>query len=85
VSPSLICVKARVSPALLDITMSLDSFIAGPHDDVSRLHERLFNGSTPSKYTTLTKIEGDFVRKPSVQVIAKIAKALSIPIDDLIR
>jgi len=25
------------------------------------------------KYSTLTKIEGDFVQKPSVQVIAKIA------------
>ncbi len=27
------------------------------------------------KHTTLTKIEGDFIQKPSVQVIAKIAKA----------
>jgi DNA-binding XRE family transcriptional regulator len=37
------------------------------------------------KHTTLTKIEGDFVRKPSVQVIAKIAKALCVPIEDLIK
>jgi hypothetical protein len=57
----------------------------GYHDVFGRLHEWLFNGSTPSKYTTLTKIEGDFVRKPSVQVIAKIAKALCVPIEDLIK
>jgi transcriptional regulator with XRE-family HTH domain len=37
------------------------------------------------KYTTLTKIEADFVQKPSVQVIAKIAKALGILIEDLIK
>jgi len=36
------------------------------------------------KHTTLTKIEGDFVKKPSVQVIAKIAKALDVSIEDLI-
>jgi len=35
------------------------------------------------KHTTLTKIEGDFVKKPSVQVIAKIAKALDVSIEDL--
>ena len=37
------------------------------------------------KHTTLTKIEGDFVKKPSVQVIAKIAKALDVSIEDLIK
>jgi len=36
------------------------------------------------KYTTLTKIEGDFVKKPSVQMIAKIAKALGVSIEDLL-
>jgi len=41
---------------ILDITMSLDGFIAGPRDDVSRLHEWLFNGNTPSKYTTFAKL-----------------------------
>jgi len=37
------------------------------------------------KHTTLTKIEGDFVKKPSVQVIVKIAKALDVSIEDLIK
>jgi dihydrofolate reductase len=32
---------------LLDMSMSLDGFIAGPNDDVERLHEWLFNGDTP--------------------------------------
>jgi transcriptional regulator with XRE-family HTH domain len=38
-----------------------------------------------SKHTTLTKIEGDFVQKPSVQVIAKIAKALDVSVEDLLK
>ena len=37
------------------------------------------------KHTTLTKIEGDFVQKPSVQVIAKIAKALGVQMEDLLK
>jgi len=37
------------------------------------------------KHTTLTKIEGDFVQKPSVQVIAKIAEALGVSIEELIK
>jgi transcriptional regulator with XRE-family HTH domain len=37
------------------------------------------------KHTTLTKIEGDFVQKPSVQVIAKIAKALGVAMEDLLK
>ena len=36
------------------------------------------------KYSTLAKIEGDFVKKPGVQMIAKIAKALGVSIEDLI-
>jgi dihydrofolate reductase len=32
---------------VLDMSMSLDGFIAGPNDDVERLHEWLFNGDTP--------------------------------------
>ena len=35
-------------------------------------------------YTTLTKIESNVVKKPSVQTIAKIAKALNVTIEDLI-
>ena len=37
------------------------------------------------KHTTITKIEGDFVQKTSVQIIAKIAKALGVPMEDLVK
>ena len=37
------------------------------------------------KHTTLTKIESNVVIKPSVQTVAKIAKALEIAIEDLIK
>lgn len=37
------------------------------------------------KYTTLTKIESNVVKKPSVQTMAKIAKALGVSIEDLIK
>ncbi|WP_028845389.1 helix-turn-helix domain-containing protein [Thermodesulfovibrio thiophilus] len=37
------------------------------------------------KYSTLAKIEGDFVKKPGVQLIAKIAKALGVAIEDLLK
>ena len=37
------------------------------------------------KYTTLTKIESNVVVKPSVQTVAKIAKALGVPIEDLVK
>lgn len=36
-------------------------------------------------YTTLTKIETGVIKKPSVYVVAKIAKALKITLDDLIK
>ena len=35
-------------------------------------------------YTTLTKIETGVIKKPYVYVVAKIAKALNIILDDLI-
>ena len=37
------------------------------------------------KYTTLTKIESGVIKKPSVLVMAKIAKALGVHIEELIR
>ena len=37
------------------------------------------------KYSTLTKVEGGVVTKPSIQTIAKIARALNVPIEDLIK
>ena len=36
-------------------------------------------------YTTLTKIETGVIKKPSVLVMAKIAKALNITLDDLLK
>ena len=36
------------------------------------------------KYTTLTKIESNVIKNPSILVISKIAKALNIPIEKLI-
>jgi len=36
-------------------------------------------------YTTLTKIETGAIKKPSVFVMAKIAKALNITVDELIK
>ena len=35
-------------------------------------------------YTSLTKIETGVIKRPSVQVVAKIAKALNITIDELV-
>ena len=37
------------------------------------------------KYSTLAKIEGDFVKKPGVQMIAKIAKVLGVSVEDLLK
>ncbi len=36
-------------------------------------------------YTTLTKIETSVIKKPSVFVVSKIAKALNVAIEDLIK
>jgi transcriptional regulator with XRE-family HTH domain len=37
------------------------------------------------KYSTLTKLEGGVVTKPSVQTIAKIAKALGVQMEELVK
>ena len=37
------------------------------------------------KYSTLAKIEGDFVTKPGVQMVAKIAKALGASVEELLK
>ncbi|KUJ96851.1 MAG: Helix-turn-helix domain protein [Desulfonauticus sp. 38_4375] len=36
-------------------------------------------------YTNLTKMKTGVIKKPSVYVVAKIAKALNITLDDLIK
>lgn len=35
-------------------------------------------------YTTLTKVETGVIKQPSVQTVAKIAKALGLTVDELI-
>ena len=42
-------------------------------------------GKADIKYTTLTKVESGVVNKPSVQTMAKIAKALGVSIEELIK
>ena len=37
------------------------------------------------KYSTLAKIEGDFVKKPGVQMVAKIAKVLGASVEELLK
>ena len=37
------------------------------------------------KYTTLTKIESGVIKTPAVVLVARIAKALSISIEELIK
>ncbi|MFH1388585.1 MAG: helix-turn-helix transcriptional regulator [Patescibacteria group bacterium] len=37
------------------------------------------------KYITLTKVESGIVNKPSVQTMAKIAKALGVSIENLLK
>jgi transcriptional regulator with XRE-family HTH domain len=37
------------------------------------------------KHITLTKIESNVVVKPSVQTVAKIGKALGVPMEELIK
>jgi transcriptional regulator with XRE-family HTH domain len=37
------------------------------------------------KYTTLTKIESGVIKTPSVLIMAKIARALDVPIENLIK
>ena len=36
-------------------------------------------------YTTLTKVETGVIKKPSVFVVSKIARALNVAIEDLIK
>lgn len=50
-----------------------------------KLSQDEFARKTDIPYTTLTKIETGVIKKPSVFVMAKIAKALNISLDDLIK
>ena len=58
---------------------------------ISKLRQKLglsqddFARQADVAYTTLTKIETGAIKKPSVFVVSKIAKALDVAIEDLIK
>jgi dihydrofolate reductase len=63
-----------VGIALVDMSMSLDGFIAGPNDDVEGLHDWLFNGDTPltdRSASVLPGREGFRMSRPSAEVISE--------------
>ncbi len=49
------------------------------------LSQEDFAQKSSVKYTTLTKIETGVIKKPSVILMAKIAKALGVSIEDLLK
>ncbi len=49
------------------------------------LSQEDFAKKSDVKYTTLTKIESNVIKKPSVFIMAKLAKVLGVAIDDLIK
>jgi len=49
------------------------------------LSQKGFAKKSGVKYTTLTKIESNVIKKPSVLVMAKIAKSLGVNIEALIK
>ena len=50
-----------------------------------KLSQDEFARKSDVPYTTLTKIETGVIKKPSVFVMAKIAKALNTKLDELIK
>ena len=50
-----------------------------------RLSQEEFAQKSGVKYTTLTKIETGVIKKPSVLLMAKIAKALGVSIEELLK
>ena len=49
------------------------------------LSQEEFAKASGVKYTTLTKIESNVIKKPSVLIMAKIAKSLGVNIESLIK
>lgn len=49
------------------------------------LSQEEFAKKSDVKYTTLTKIESNVIKKPSVLIMAKLAKVLGVSIEDLIK
>ncbi|HPH52411.1 MAG TPA: helix-turn-helix transcriptional regulator [Candidatus Paceibacterota bacterium] len=55
------------------------------HRTKQGLSQEDFAKESGIKYTTLTKIESNVIKKPSVLIMAKLAKALGVNIEDLIK
>jgi len=55
------------------------------HRTKTGLSQEGFAQKSGVKYTTLTKIESGVIKKPSVVLMAKIAKALGVSIEELIK
>lgn len=55
------------------------------HRAKTGLSQEDFAQKSGVKYTTLTKIETGVIKKPSVVLVAKIAKALGVAIEDLLK
>ena len=55
------------------------------HRNKQGLSQEDFAKKSGVKYTTLTKIESSVIKKPSVFIMAKLAKALEVSIEDLIK
>ena len=55
------------------------------HRNKQGLSQEDFAKKSGVKYTTLTKIESGVIKKPSVLVMAKIAKAFGVNIEELIK
>jgi transcriptional regulator with XRE-family HTH domain len=49
------------------------------------LSQEDFANKSGVKYTTLTKIESNVIKKPSVIIMSKLAKAFGVSIEDLIK
>lgn len=49
------------------------------------LSQESFAQKSGVKYTTLTKIESGVIKTPSVVMVGKIAKALNVSIEDLLK
>ena len=50
-----------------------------------KLAQEVFAQKSGVKYTTLTKIESNVIKQPSVLIMAKLAKTLGVSIEDLIK
>jgi transcriptional regulator with XRE-family HTH domain len=55
------------------------------HRNKQGLSQEDFAQKSGVKYTTLTKIESNVIKKPSVIIMSKLAKALGVSIEDLIK